>query len=120
MLPLTPSFSRVAALCTRVPIHQSENPEVADRDLTPIPYEDPSLERSADLPFRGIRYDGDGNVADPLPGPARVRAVALQKAWRAYCCRDHEPDVVCLTEADVRLLADRFTGRVATPSDMLV
>ena len=48
-----------------------------DQELTPVPSEDPSLQRFADIPFRGMSVDGDGNVVDPPPGPKRDRAIAL-------------------------------------------
>lgn len=68
---------------TRGPSTQ-EREDMADEDLTPVPSEDPALQRFADIPFRGIRYDGDGNVVEPPPGPARDRAVALLAAWKRY------------------------------------
>ena len=89
---------RVASLCTRFPIlsaldrtHQSagtaarEMAEIDGQDdITPVPSEDPRLQRFADLPFQGIRYDGKGNVVDPPPGPKRDRAIALMEAWKRY------------------------------------
>ena len=62
-----------------------------DQELTPVPSEDPSLQRFADIPFRGMSVDGDGNVVDPPPGPKRDRAIALREAWRRYWNGDSGP-----------------------------
>ena len=34
-------------------------------------------DRFTEVPFDGLQVDGDGNVVDPPPGPARDRAVGL-------------------------------------------
>ena len=42
------------------------------------------FDRFTEVPFDGLRVDGDGNVVDPPPGPARDRAVGVIEGWRRY------------------------------------